>query len=136
MMWLFSIKADMSLTARLVVRGDLCQPVIDYNPEDVYCGNVTATSIKIFIALSALYGLILRGGGLVGAYLGTPGSRDFVLCMSKPEGFVTPPGMVLQVLGNLYGLPSSGRNFSKAVDVIVLKLGDKNTPYDPKFFFK
>ena len=76
----------------------------------------------------------MRGGDLVGAYLVTPGSKDFVLCMATPEGFVTPPGMVLQVLGNLYGLPSSGRNISKPVDVIVFKLGYKNTPYDPKFF--
>ena len=88
-MWLFSIKADMSLKARLVVRGDLCQPGIFYNPENVYYGNGTATSIKIFFALSALYGLILRGGDLVGAYLVTPGSKDFVLCMSAPEGIVT-----------------------------------------------
>ena len=44
--------------------------------------------------------------------------------------------MVLQVLGILCGLPSSGRNFSKAVDAIVLKLGYKSTPYDPKFFCK
>ena len=29
-----------------------------------------------------------------------------------------------------------GRNFSKAVNAIVLKLGYKNTPYDPKFFCK
>ena len=58
MMWLFSIKSDTSLKARLVVRGNLYQPGIDYNPEDVYCGNVTATSIKSFFALSALYGLI------------------------------------------------------------------------------
>ena len=56
--------------------------------------------------------------------------------MSTPEGFVTPPGMVLQVPGNLYGLPSSGRNFSIAVDVNVLKLGYKNTPYDLRFFCK
>ena len=42
--------------------------------------------------------------------------------------------MVLQVLGNLYGLLSSGRNFSKAMNIIVLKLEYKNTPYDPKFF--
>ena len=109
-----------------------CNP----NPEDVYCGNVTAPFIKIFFALSALYGLILRGRDLVGAYLVTPGSKDFVLCMSTPEGFATPKGMVLQVLGNFYGLLSSGRNFSKAVDVIVPKLRYKNTPYDPKFFCK
>ena len=36
------------------------------------------------------------------------------------------------------GIPSIHlqKNFSKAVDVIVLKLGYKNTPYDPKFFCK
>ena len=80
--------------------------------------------------------MILRGGNLVDAHLVTPGSKDFVLCMATSEGFVTSPGIVLQVLGNLYGLPSSGWNFSKAVNVIVLKLGYKNTPYDPKFFCK
>ena len=64
------------------------------------------------------------------------GNKDFELCMATPEEFVTPPGMVLLVLGNLYGLFSSGRNFSKAMNIIVLKLGYKNTPYDPKFFCK
>ena len=59
-----------------------------------------------------------------------------MLCMATPDGIIAPKGMVLLVLGNLYGLPSSGRNFSKAVDAIVLKLGYKNTPYDPKFFCK
>ena len=136
MKWLFSVKADQSLKARLVARGDRCKPGIDYDPDEVYCGNVTATSIKIFFALAALYGLLLRGGDLVGAYLVTPGSKSFTLCMSTPDGFVAPPGMILQVLGNLYGLPSSGRNFSKAVDVIVLSMGYMNTPYDPKFFVK
>ena len=80
--------------------------------------------------LSALYGLTLRGGDLVRGYLVTPRSKDFMLCMA------TPKGMVLQALGNLYGLPSSGRSFSKAVDAIVLKLGCKNTPHDLEFFCK
>ena len=71
---------------------------------------------------------------MVGAYLVTPGSKDFMLCMATLDGIIAPEGMV--VLGNLYGLPSSGRNFSKAVDAIVLKLGYKNKPYDPKFSFK
>ena len=51
-----------------------------------------------------------------------------MLCMGTPDGII-----VLQVLGNLYGLPWSGRNFSKTVDSIVLKLEYKNPPYDPKF---
>ena len=56
--------------------------------------------------------------------------------MTTLEGIIAPKGMVLQVLGNLYGLPSSGPNFSKAVDAIVFNLACKNTPYDPKFFYK
>ena len=115
MIWLFSFKADMTMKARLVVNGKMCKPGLDYNPDETYCGNVAATSIKVFFALSALYGLALREGDLVGAYLITPGSKDFMLCMATPDGIIAPKGMVLQVLGNLYGLPSSGRNFSKAV---------------------
>ena len=134
MMWLFNVKADGTLKARLVARGDRAKPGLDYNVDEVYCGNVTASSIKIFFALAALYGLQLRGGDLVGAYLVTPGSKDFPIWMATPAGINAPPGMILQVLGNLYGLPSSGRNFSKAVDEIVLGLGYINTPYDPKFF--
>ena len=136
MIWLFSYKANYDLKARMVVNGSQCVPGLDYNPAEVYCGNVQAASIKIFFALSALYGLTMRGGDLVGAYLVTPGSKEYKLCISTPAGIKAPPGMILEVLGNLYGLPSSGRNFSKAVDEIVAKCGYINTPYDPKFFVK
>ena len=88
MKWIFSAKADLSLKARLVARRGRCKPGIDYNPEDVYCGNVAASSIKVFFALAALYGLVMRGGDLVGAYLVAPGSKDYVLCMSTPEGII------------------------------------------------
>ena len=136
MISLFSFKSDMSKKARMVIDGSKCIPGLDYNPDEVYCGNVAATSIKVFFALSALYGLTSRGGDLVGAYLVTPGSKDFMLCIATPQGIKAPLGMILQVLGNLYGLPSSGRNFSKAVDAIVTSLGYKSTPFDPNFFCK
>ena len=115
MIWYFSFKSGMSKKARMIIDGSKCIPGLDYNPDELYCGNVAATSIKVFFALSALYGLTLRGGDLVGAYLVTPRSKNFVLCIATPQGIKSPTGMILQVLGNLYGLPSSGRNFSKAV---------------------
>ena len=102
----------------------------------MYCGRVTATSIEIFFALSALYGLILRGGDLVGAYLVNPRNEHLMLCIATPPGIIAPKGIILHVSGKLYGLPSSGRNFSKAVDLIVAKFGYKSTPYDPKFLCK
>ena len=83
MIWLFSYKANYDLKARMVIDGSKCIPGVDFNPNEVYCGNVTATFIKIFFALSALYGLILRGGDLVGAYLVTPVSKEFMLYVSQ-----------------------------------------------------
>ena len=107
MIWLFSCKSDMSKEARMVIDGSNCIPGLDYNPDEVYCGNIAATSINVFFALSALYVLTLRGGDRVGAYLVTPGDKDFMLCIATPQGTKAPPGMILQVLGNLYGLTSS-----------------------------
>ena len=75
----------------------MCKPGIDYDPDETYCGNVVATSIKIFFALSALFGLTLRGQTLLEPYLVTPGSKDFLLCMATLEGIIAPKGMVLQV---------------------------------------
>ena len=49
---------------------------ITYTPTD----DEHTSSVKK-LALSALYGLILRGGDLVGAYLVTPGSKEFMLCI-------------------------------------------------------
>ena len=66
----------------------------------------------------------------------TPGSKEFMLCIATPPGIIAPKGMILQVLVHLYGLPSSERNFSKAVDLIVAKCGYKSTPFDPTFFCK
>ena len=131
MIWLFSYKANYDLKARMVIDGSKCILGVDFNPDEVYCGTITATSIKIFFAPSALYGLILRWGDLV-----TPESKEFMLCIATPSGIVAPKGMILQVLGKLYDLPSSWRNFSKAVDLIVAKCGYKSRRYDPKFFCK
>ena len=61
MMWLFNIKTDGTLKARLVARGNLMKPDVHYHPNDVYCGNVSATSIKIDVAIAAAYKSTMRG---------------------------------------------------------------------------
>ena len=59
MIWLFLLKADMTMKARLVVNGKMCKPSLDYNPDETYYGNIAATSIKVYFTLSTLYGLTL-----------------------------------------------------------------------------
>jgi hypothetical protein len=38
-MWLFSIKTDGTKTASLVGRSDMMIPLVDFDPDAVYCGN-------------------------------------------------------------------------------------------------
>ena len=70
MKWIFSIKTDGTFKARLVGRGDLMIPWVDFNPKEVYGGNISACGIKLALSLAASYKLLMRGGDLVGAYLG------------------------------------------------------------------
>jgi hypothetical protein len=55
--------------ARLVGRGDMMIPWVDFDPNAVYCGIVAASSIKMARVIDAMYMLLMRGGDLVGAYL-------------------------------------------------------------------
>ena len=55
MMWLFNIKTDGTHKARLVGRGDLMKAYVDFDPEAVYCGNVSSCSIKMCVAIAAKF---------------------------------------------------------------------------------
>ena len=136
MMWTFVIKTDGTRKARLVGRGDLMIPNVDFDPNAVYCGNVTACSIKICIKIAATYKLEYRGGDLEGAYLVTRQNPKYSVYIRKPQGYKIPRGMCIQAVGNLYGFPPAGHNFSSAFDKCVKECGYINTPWDLKFFYK
>ena len=60
--WIFTIKTNGTYKARLVGRGDLVLPWIDFNPKEIYCGNISACGIKLVLTIAASYKLRLRGG--------------------------------------------------------------------------
>ena len=136
MMWLFTIKTDGTLKSRLVGRGDLMQPYVDFDPNAVYCGNVSACSIKMCLSIAAKYKLVMRGGDLEGAYLVTRANKDYPVHIKTPEGYNVPQGYCIQAIGNLYGFPPAGQNFSIEFDKCVMECGYTNTPWDLKFFYK
>ena len=136
MMWLFSIKTDGTKKARLVGRGDMMIPLVDFDPDAVYCGNVSSCSIKMALCIAAAYGLVMKGGDLIGAYLITRANVNFPVHIKTPQGYTCPPGFCFQAVGNLYGFPPAGQNFSIEFDICILECGYKNTPWDLKFFFK
>ena len=136
MMWLFNIKTDGTHKARLVGRGDLMKAYIDFDPDAVYCGNVSACSIKMCVAIAAKYKLEMKGGDLEGAYLVTRANKDYPVFIKTPQGYTIPEGMCMQAVGNLYGFPPAGQNFSIEFDKCVKECGFTNTPWDLKFFYK
>ena len=136
MMWLFNIKNDGTRKARLVGRGDFMIPLVDFDPNAVYCGNVSACSIKICITIAAMYRLVMRGGDLVGAYLITRANPDFPVFITGTLAYNVPEGFCIQAVGNLYGFPPAGQNFSKEFDKCLAEAGYENTPWDLKLFFK
>jgi hypothetical protein len=136
MMWLFNVKTDGTRKARLVGRGDLMIPWVDFNPNAVYCGNVAASSIKMALVIAAMYKLVMRGGDLVGAYLVTQANPDFPVHIQTPQGYEISKGMCIRAVGNLYGFPPAGQNFSKEFDKCLRECNYENTPWDPKFFYK
>lgn len=136
MMWTFVIKTDGTKKARLVGRGDLMIPYVDFDPNAVYCGNVTSCSIKICVTIAAKYKLEMMGGDLEGAYLVTRANPDYPVYIKTPEGYTIPKGTCMQAVGNLYGFPPAGQNFSIEFDKCVKECGYTNTPWDLKFFIK
>ena len=136
MMWLFNVKTDGTKKARLVGRGDMMIPWVDFDPNAIYCGNVSSSSIKIALTIAANYKLIMRGGDLVGAYLVTLANPDYPVYIQTPQGYTISKGMCIQAVGNLYGFPPAGQNFSKEFDKCVHECGYTNTPWDPKLFIK
>ena len=136
MMWLFSIKTDGTYKARLVVRGDQMIPYVDFDPNAVYCGNVSACSIKIVLCIASAYKLVMKGADIVGAFLVTKNNPEYEFFLHTPEGYAIGPGQVIKAVGNLYGAPPAGQNFSLEFDKCVRECGYSNTPWDLKLFYK
>jgi hypothetical protein len=95
------VKTDGTRKERLVGRGDLMIPWVEFNPNGVYCGNVAASSIKMALVTAAMYKLVMRGGDLVGVYLVTQANPDFPVHIQDPQGYEISKGMCIRAVGNL-----------------------------------
>ena len=89
--------------------------------KEVYCGNISACWIKLVLSVAASYKLLMRGGDLVGAYLVTRANKDYPAYIKTPQGLEmdVPAGYCIQAVGNLYGFPPAGQNFSIEFDKCV-----------------
>jgi hypothetical protein len=78
----------------------------------------------------------MKGGNLEGAYLVTRANPNYPMYIKTPQGYSIPDKMCIQAVGNLYGFPPAGQNFSIEFDKCVKECGYQNAPWDHKFFYK
>ena len=78
----------------------------------------------------------MRGGDLVGAYLVTRVNKDYPVCIKTPKDMEVEEGYCIQAVGNNYGFPPAGQNFSIEFEKCVMEMGCVNTPWDLKLVYK
>ena len=83
LIWVYKRKRDGSLKARLCVQGCSQVPGIDYDQN--YCGALRATSLRVFCAATAQYGMSLRRWDFAAAFLqGSLEEGEVVYCQPPP----------------------------------------------------
>ena len=119
--WVYDCKIDNSTRkmllwkARLVARGDQMVYMRDFF--ETYAGVCRMSTFRIFLALAALWGLVLTAADVSTAYLHAP-LRDCEVWMRPPEGFEQlgrlPDGRpaLLRLRMALYGLRQSAREWA------------------------
>ena len=71
-------------------------PWVAFDHNDVYCGNVSISSIKVALIIAAKYKLTMRGGDLV-AYLVTLANQNYPVYIQVPQGYAIAPVMCIPV---------------------------------------
>jgi hypothetical protein len=95
--------------ARLCVRGDIAQEGIDYH--ETFAPVSRLESIRLFLALTVLWGLQPDQSDVDNAYVNAP-LREEVYMTVPTRLKNVPRGKVLKLKKALYGLPQSGREWN------------------------
>jgi transposase InsO family protein len=126
--WIFKrkLKADGSIDkykARLVVKGYRQKEGLDYF--DTYSPVTRITSIRMLIAIAALYNLEIHQMDVKTAFLN--GDLDEEIYMEQPEGFVVTgkETKVCKLVKSLYGLKQAPKQWHEKFDNAMMSNGFK-----------
>ena len=118
------------LKARLVARGFSQIYGVDYL--DTYAPVVKLASIRILLAIAAIYGLEIHQMDVVTAFLA--GELEEEIFMEQPEGFevgTTEDDLVCRLRRSLYGLKQAPRVWNQRIRHFLKSIGFDQTYSDP-----
>ncbi|KAF3624710.1 hypothetical protein FXO37_31238 [Capsicum annuum] len=137
--WIFKrkMKADSTIDkykARLVVKSFKQKEGLDYF--DTYSPVKRITSIRMLIALTAVYGLEIHQMDMKIAFLNK--ELEEKIYMEQPEGFVVPgkENKVCRLIKSLYGLKQVPKQWHGKFDQIMLANGFKINECDKCVYIK
>ena len=117
MLWVYKVKRDGTLKARLCVMGSSQKPGVDF--DQTYCATMRAASLRMLTAISAALTLSILRIDFVSAYLqGRLEDGETVYC-KQPEGYETTDANgrphVLRIEKPIYGLAQAGRRWQRSI---------------------
>ncbi len=137
--WVFKVKyhPDGSVArykARLVVQRYSQIPGIDFN--ETFVPTVRRKSLRIFLAISALFGFLVEQIDIIRAYLESlMGDNELPIFMKLPPRMrdlrSVRKGLVCRLLKSIYGLKQSGRLWNQKVITFLKTLGFNPLNVDP-----
>ena len=135
--WVYKVKSNGDGTierfrARLVARGFQAKLGVDY--KETFAPVAAATSIRLILAIAALFGLFLTSADFVAAFQNA--KLPNVIYFQPPPGLHCNKDEVWALLAALYGLPNSPLLWAEALKGALRELGFNQTNADPCFFFK
>lgn len=129
--WVFKIKQDGMLKARLVVQGFHQRKGVDFN--EIYAAVAKPMSFKIFIALAARGGWLLWHIDIITAFLHALLKESIYVHL--PDG-LKQAGKCALLMKTLYGLKQSPREWYQLMHDFLLSIGFKRTHADHSVFTK
>jgi len=140
--WLFKKKPldekglNFLCKARCVARGDLQEPYVDFDPENLYAPVATHESIRLVIAFAASQDLLLEGGDISNAYL--YGDLDITIFMEQPTNSTqreAVPGHVCAVDKSIYGTKQAGNIWGSLTHSELTSWGFRVSNFDARLYF-
>jgi hypothetical protein len=125
-----SLNHFLSAKARLVVCANWVQGVF----QSLFAPTVNEKSMKLLFALAVLFGMIITGIDVKGAFLYPDQMRPVFI--SLPGRLTGGEPVYWKLNKTLYGLPESPQAFYRDVSKLLLENGYCRTTADPCMFYK
>jgi hypothetical protein len=119
-----------SAKARLVVCANWIQGVF----KSLFAPTVNEKSMKLLFAIAVIFGLMITGIDVKGAFLYPDQERPVYI--SLPARYTGGQPVYWKLKKTLYGLPDSPQAFYRDVSKFLLQHGYSRTTADPCMFFK